>query len=133
MSKKIRYSPAFNRDWDFYYNQRHQFTFAGCNIEIQYNFESSEQGKTAKECFFYLDSQGKKFSCSEFKLLIEILTCKAALNLQIEIWSQSRAEGTLPLFELQEYMEYFQCPDWVLKAIENQRLKILNKRLNDRF
>lgn len=131
MSKKIKYHPSFNRDWEFYYNQRHQFIFAGCNINLQYNFESSEKGKTAKECFYYLDSQGKKFPCSEYQLLIEILTCKAAVNLQIKIWAESRAEGTLPLFEIQEYMEYFQCPDWVSKSIENQRIKIIRQRFQN--
>ncbi len=116
-----KYKPTFEKDYNFYLNQRHVFTFSGSQPPtIQYN----EHGKTAKECFHKLDSEGKLLPCKEPELLIELLNCKAAVNLQIKLWAQSRAEYTISLAELQEYMEHYQCPEWVLKAIENQKVKI---------
>ncbi len=120
-----KYKPTFEKDYNFYLNQRHVFTFAGS--EIGSNIQYSEKGKDAKQCFHKLDSEGKLLPCSEPQLLKELLTCKAAVNLQIKTWAQSRAEYTLSLEELKEMMEYYQCPDWVLKAIENQKFKIIKE------
>lgn len=146
-----KFSPQFERDYAFYLKHKDRFTFAGTDIKkdygiqfpgepeviikdedgndevVPFNFPYSEAGKNAKNCFHLLDSSGKSSPCSEPELLVQILNCKAALNLQIKIWAQSRAEYTLPLFELQEYMEHYQCPDWVIKAVENQKAKILKE------
>ncbi len=122
-----KFKPNFEKDYNFYLNQRHAFTFAGSDLSIQYPIKFSEKGKTAKECFHKLDSEGKLLPCSEPQLLLELLTCKAAINLQIKLWAQSRAEYTLSLFELKEYMEHYQCPEWVLKAVENQKGRILDE------
>src|ERR1700679_1469064 len=151
MSRKNRAHKQFEIDYQFYFSHRYTFTFAGSDIKDSYKIQYpgelekivkdesgeeesipwaipySEKGKTAKECFYKLDSEGKKFPCSEPQLLVEILNCKASINLQIKIWAQSRAEYTLPLFELQEYMAHYSCPDWVLKAVEAQKAKILRK------
>lgn len=156
MSRKNRFHKQFETDYEFYFSNRHEFTFAGSDIKdsykIQYpgdplpiiidddgnNVEGtweipySEQGKTAKECFYKLDSEGKRLPCSEPKLLVEILNCKAAINLQIQIWAQSRAEYTMEFFELQEYTEHYKCPFWVLKAVEAQKLKIIREWISEK-
>ena len=124
---KRKFKPNFEKDYSFYFAQRNAFTFAGSDISKQYRIVFSEKGKTAKECFHKLDSEGKLLPCSEPQLLLELLICKAAVNLQIKLWAQSRAEYTLSLFELQEYMEHYQCPEWVLKAVENQKFKIIKE------
>ena len=151
MSRKNKNRTQFENDWQFYFTQRHHFIFSGSDIKDSYKIQFpgepdikttddegkeitvpwtipySKQGKTAKECFYKLDSEGKRLPCSEPQLLVEILNCKASINLQIKIWAQSRAEYTLPLIELQEYMEHFKCPEWVLKAVEAQKTKILRQ------
>jgi hypothetical protein len=128
MSRKRKYTVSFEKDYSFYFLQRHVFTFAGSDIRASNpSLVYNENGKTAKECFHKLDSEGKLLPCSEPDLLIELLTCKAAVNLQIKTWAQSRAEYTLSLFELQEMMEYYQCPEWVLRAVESQKDRILKE------
>ncbi|HEY5268569.1 MAG TPA: hypothetical protein VII94_05630 [Candidatus Saccharimonadales bacterium] len=138
---KNKFSPQFERDYTFYLSNKYNFTFPGSYIKRDYGIQFdgdkeiiipfsipfSNKGKSAKVCFFSLDSTGKSKPCSEPELLVEILTCKAAVNLQIKIWSQSRAECTISLSEIREYMDFYQAPDWVLKAIENQKLKIIKE------
>lgn len=153
MSRRGRkgFSPQFERDYTFYLSNKDNFTFAGTDVKKDYGIQFSGEpepteidengiekpvpfpipyspnGKNAKVCFFQLDSTGKCKPCSEPQLLVEILRCKASVNLQIKIWSQSRAEFTLSKFELLEYLEHYQAPEWVFKAIENQKLKILRE------
>lgn len=143
MSKK-KFSPQFERDYSFYLAQKDVFTIAGSDIKLQYHIQFPEDpklnenndewnipysatGKNAKTCFHQLDSRGKCGPCSEPKLLVQILTCKAAVNLQIKIWAQSRAEYTLSLDELKEYLTFFQAPDWALLAVEKQKIKIIQE------
>ena len=153
MSRRGRkgFSPQFERDYTFYFSNKEIFTFAGTNIKKDYGIqypgepepiEKNEEGideivpfsipysptgKSAKVCFFQLDSEGKCKPCSEPQLLVEILRCKASINLNIKIWSQSRAEFTLAKFELQEIVDFYKAPEWVFKAVENQKLKILRE------
>ena len=153
MSRKNRkgFSPQFERDYTFYLSNKDSFTFAGTNVKRDYGIqypgepeaiekddEGNDQivpfsipysatGKSAKVCFYQLDSEGRCKPCSEPELLVQILTCKASVNMQIKTWAQSRAEYTLAKFELLEYIEFYKAPEWVLKAIENQKLKILKE------
>ena len=144
---KRSFSPQFERDYTFYLSNKDNFTFAGTDVKkdrgIQFPGEPepldeegktlpfaipySPTGKTAKVCFYQLDSEGKCKPCAEPELLVQLLRCKASVNLNIKIWAQSRAEYTLSKEELQEYIEFFQAPEWVFKAIENQKEKILRE------
>ncbi len=140
MSRRGRkgFSPQFERDYAFYLFNKDEFTFAGSDIKRDYGIQFpgepepfsipySSTGKTAKVCFYQLDSEGKCKPCAEPELLVKILTCKASINLQIKIWAQSRAEFSLSKFELLEYLEQCKAPEWVFRAIENQKLKILKE------
>jgi hypothetical protein len=153
MSRRGRksFSPNFERDYAFYLNQKDTFTFAGTDVKKDYSIQFpgepepmetdddgvlkplpftvpySPTGKSAKVCFYQLDSEGKCKPCAEPELLVAILRCKASVNLNIKIWAQSRAEYTLSKEELKEYVKHYQAPDWVFKAIENQKLKILKE------
>src|SRR5580698_5521857 len=120
MSRKNKH-PEFERDYQFYFENRYRFTFAGSDIKslvqypreaestslddegnmvtIPFSFPYSELGKTAKHCFYKADSEGKKLPCSEPELLVELLTCKAGVNLQIKMWAEGRADCTLSLAE----------------------------------
>lgn len=132
----MKFSAEFERDYNFYLENKDQFNFSGSDAKKTYGIQLpgetgtfaipySEQGKSAKICFHKLDGAGKKVPCSEPNLLIEILTCKASLNLNIKTWAQSRAEYTLSKEELSGMMIEMKAPEWVFKAVENQKDKII--------
>lgn len=149
---KVRFSPQFERDYQFYLAQKDTFTFSGSDTksdfgiqfpgdspkldekgkEIPFSIPYSATGKNAKVCFLKLDSEGKCGPCSEPELLVELLNCKAAVNLQIKMWAQGRAEYTLPAIELQEYCDYYHAPEWVFKAVERQKDKIIRQWMQDK-
>ena len=85
-----------------------------------------------KFVFFILDSEGKNNFCSEPQLLVEILTCKASINLQIKQWAQGRSEYILSKNEIEEYTNYYKCPEWVLISVESQKEKILKEWIADK-
>lgn len=122
----MKYSKLFERDFTFYYENRSFFTFAGVNITKKYNITASANGKTAKECFYRLDSEGKSHPCSEPELFVELLTCKAGVNFQIKEWALGRADCTTCYDEMIEYLSTLvACPPWVLAAIEKQKFKYM--------
>lgn len=152
---KKAFSPQFERDYFFYLSNKDKFNFGGSDVKadfgIQYQGEPDQVvqdggkdlivpfripfsvvGESAKTCFFQLDSNGKSVPCLEPVLLVEILRCKSSINLNIKIWAQSRAEYTLSKGEIQEYMKEINAPDWVFKAIENQKQRILDNWISDK-
>lgn len=147
--QKNKFRPEFERDYQFYFDNKNNFSFSGIDIKdkyliqfpgelekiiqdddckdikIPFDIPYAATGVSAKECFYKIDSEGKRLPCSQPALLLEILNCKAAINLQIKIWAESRADYTLSIIEMQEYLEFYKAPDWVLKAVENSKNKIL--------
>lgn len=123
--RKPRYSKNFERDWEFYNRNRHALDFAAVDIRQKYNqFQYSETGHTAKECFWALDSQGIHLPCKEIDLLYEILTCKASVNFHIKMWAEDRARGWLGKWEMENQIApEFDLPQWVLDATESQKIK----------
>ena len=148
---KRSFSPEFERDYTFYLTHKDVFTFAGSDLKkdkgvqfpgepepmqvdddgvlkpLPFTVPYSPTGKSAKVCFHQLDSTGKCKPCSEPELLVQLLTCKASINLNIKLWAQSRAEFTLSKEELLDCLTFYQAPEWVFKAIENQKMKILKE------
>ena len=101
MAKK--YSSNFERDYSFYLLNKDIFNFCGTLIP-KHSAISNENGKTAKEVFYSIDSQGKNIPCKEPELLNELLLCKGGVNFQIKLWAEGRADGTLPGIEFEEIM-----------------------------
>jgi hypothetical protein len=126
----MKFSENFERDYKFYYNNIHNFTFSGSEYS---NMISDKKGRTAKECFHLLDSRGKKLPCQEIILLRMLLNCKASVNLNIKMWAQGRAEYTLSLEELKEMLNDYCAPSWVLEAVENQKFKISKQLTKNNF
>ena len=116
----MKYSAKFERDWEWYLKYKDTFTFCGGFIP---EFQYSEDGYSAKECFHTFDSTGKKLSCKELKLLNEILVCKGSINLNIKEWAIDRASLILPGILFQEIIEEFELLDWMIKSVERQRWK----------
>lgn len=114
-----KYSKNFERDWEWYYNNRSNFTFSGSLPKtINLGFKYS-----AKEAFYLYDSQGKLVDTLEPKLLQEIFLCKEAINFQIKQWSEDRAKGYLPRIEFEKIIKEYSLLDWMVKAVERQKFK----------
>lgn len=147
----MKYSQAFEESYNFYLLSIGIFDFCGTlnarNVAIPCG------DKSAKECFYYIDTEGKNYPYSEHELLNQLLHTKASVNFQIKEWSQGRSDGTLPLHELSKRKAYekypysdfsdlntlewingkpvyykdietqYNLPEWVINAVERQKVK----------
>ncbi len=139
-----KYSENFERDYKFYFDNIEHFNFCGTSIP-KFKAITDENGKSAKEVFYSIDSEGKNIPTSEPDLLDKLLMCKASVNFHIKQWAEGRAEGTLPFCEFAgdgETLEWevkdgepiavykksmaivYGFPDWVITSVENQKTKI---------
>lgn len=121
----MKYSKNFERDYNCYLNNKKEFVFYGTGYP---KFKAHPDGKlSAKEVFYMIDSRGINVPTSEPELLNEILSCKASINFHIKMWSEGRADATMPYFELLEIQKEFNLPWWVVEATEKQKLKKLEE------
>lgn len=138
----MKYSNNYERDYNFYLNNIPYFQFCG-TLTPKHKAISDINGKTAKNVFYSIDTYGKNIPCCEPTLLNQLLLCKASVNFHIKQWAESRADGTLPYFEFAgegttlewskgipihclTIKQTYQLPDWVIKAVEHQKLKYYN-------
>jgi len=92
----MKYSKAFNRDYEFYLKNKERFSFAGVRVDIAHECS----GVSAKENFYRIDTRGEKnVTTNEPELLNEILRCKKSINLHIKMW----VEGYEDMLESVEY------------------------------
>ena len=133
----MNYSVGFERDYQFYLKNLNIFNFCGT---LNAKHEAIPGGDmSAKECFYFIESQGKNFPCSEPELLNALLLTKASVNFQIKEWAQGRADGTLPLMEFSQRLANtsyadivdieteYDLPQWVINATEKQKIKLWQK------
>jgi len=106
----MKYSIRFDLSYNFYLSNIDNFNFCG-TLNPFNTAEFSKDGKSAKECFFYIESNGINHPCSEPDLLDKLLLCKAGVNFQIKQWAEAREEGTLPLVELSKNAIYEYHPE----------------------
>lgn len=145
------------RDLEFYFRNRNNFRFSG-TFEPLFEPIYLKNGVNGFIAFLSIDNNGKNIPTKHPELLRRLLLCKASLNFHIKLWSESRADGTLPLIELSkkyifdnygikekekdvifstkilswinkkpcyfnDIQEQYNLPDWVIKAVENQKVK----------
>ena len=124
----MRYNKPFERDYGFYLScvSDDKFMFAGQDV-VYKNF--APDGLDAKEAFYQVDTFGNYPPCREPVLAAWLLTAKKGVNLQIKQWAEGMAELTLMPFELQEWLEELQAPDWIFKSVLNQCSKIIKRRI----
>lgn len=147
----MKYTESYQRDYEFYLGNRHNFNFSG---KTEITPIADKKGKTAKEVFYMIDTHGKKKNtpCCEPELLSELLKCKASVNLQIKMWAEARADGTLSGDEFygdgetleweekivddkrevkaikkQSIAKEYELPEWAIKAVELQKIAIMKK------
>ena len=123
----MKYSNNFERDYNWYLKYKDVFNFSGSLINKDLVIENI-QGISAKDSFYIRDSTGIIKATKEPLLLTEIYKCKESINFHIKQWAEGRAEGTLPLVDFNKIIKEYELLEWMIKGVENQKFKILNKQ-----
>lgn len=124
---KQKYSPDFERDFNWYLKMRTKFNFDGCNG--YWNKQGNDiivfdkNGVIGKEAFYKWDSQGKITPTKHPNILHTLLKTKGSVNLHIKMYAEDRAKGLLPLIEFNDFCIKNSCPVWFKDAVEQQKLK----------
>lgn len=144
----MKYSKNFERDFSWYLNNKKVFDFDGSFLYVNKKGNSlvnfSKDGVSAKEAFYYWDSEGIIKTTKHPNLLKALYKTKGAINFHIKMWAESRAEGSLPksLFNLKgkeevkrvkedakkQFIDYitieeeFNLLPWMVDAVENQKV-----------
>lgn len=135
------------KEFDYLLSQRKVFVFDGhYPKEVLFDLK----GISAREAFYKYDTHGKLLPTKHPNVLGAVLKAKGSLNFHIKMWAEDRAKGYLPgiLFSfkvvslstvkffidkigIKEVRKMFDntiekelnLPDWVIKAVENQKVK----------
>lgn len=123
----MKYSKRFDETYAFYLKNVAVFNFCG-TLNPKFEAIKSDNGKSAKECFFFIESEGKNKPCCEPELLNQLLLTKASVNFQIKEWAQGRADGTLPLLDFSKRLALIGRPMRYIKSIlkDNKVLEWIN-------
>lgn len=89
----MKYSKRFEEDYLFYTSNLDNFCFAPLDVKSKYKLINSEDGETAKYCFYKFDSEGRVIPCREIELLEKLLITKASVNFHIKLYADDRAKG----------------------------------------
>jgi hypothetical protein len=119
---KVKYSTNFIRDIKWYLKVRHDFNFDG---KLERDIEYSNTGIDGIKAFFVIDSQGKYLPTKHPNIVKSLLKTKGSVNLHIKMYAEDRVSGLFPKFELIEFLNSIDSPEWVFEAIENQKEKLI--------
>jgi hypothetical protein len=122
----MKYSKGFDRDYNFYKSNIDLFSFSGSQFDYpskHCNVIEDCKGVTAKESFYYWESNGEIVPTKEPKLLKGILKAKSSINLHIKEWAMDRAKAYLPKIVWLDMVKEMNLPQWVYEAVENQKSK----------
>ncbi len=144
-----KYSPNFERDYNFYLSNLENFTFCG-TLNPKHIAVYDSNGVDAKKAFHSIESNGKNPATKEKELLDNLLLCKASVNFQIKQWAEGLADETLTYSELvggtetlnwhidsegnpiptyfASIKDKYKLPDWVLTAVVNQAKKLIKQK-----
>lgn len=137
----IKYSKNFERDYNWYLEYKNIFTFCGTGIDKSLIITDLINGKSAKECFYLRESQGKKIATKEPELLFSLYLVKSSINFHIKMWAEGfsdygystvdkflntkelvwNADGT---FKEESLMETYNLLPWMIEALKKQVNKI---------
>lgn len=124
---KKKYSPGFERDFNWFLQVRSLFNFDGSNgyddncgnSRIIYD----KNGVSGKEAFHQWDSKGKVVPTKHPNLLHTLFKTKGSINLHIKMYAEDRAKGLLPGIEFKELCKEINAPLWFSQAVEQQKFK----------
>ncbi len=109
---------TFERDWEFYMKNMKKFTFCGCVIEIP---KYSNDGLSAKLCFYKFDTEGLLLSCTSPQLFHDVLRCKKSIGFHIILYTEGYTDMCIGISELLK--EFIDPPDWVGKSLRQQLVR----------
>lgn len=125
---KNKYNQNFERDFNWYLSIRHIFNFDGQKDYYNKYGEDiiiyDKKGIDGKKAFFEYDSNGRISPTKHPNLLHTLLKVKGSTNLHIKMYAEDRANGLLPLNELDIICKDLKSPSWFKEAIENLKIKI---------
>jgi len=125
----MKFSKRFESDYAWYLSVSDVFNFDGKQFYYDKKGENIIQpiysGLTAKECFYWYDSQGVIKPCREPIKLKILLKTKGSVNLHIKMYAQDRAKAYLPKIEFDKIIKELNLPDWFVNAVEKQKVKYL--------
>ena len=123
----MKYKESFNRDFNWYMSQRKNFSFDGISDYLDKHGSNiivhDRNGVDGKKSFYLWDSQGKITPTKHPNVLEALLKTKGSVNLHIKMYAQSKAEGTLFTFMIDELEKEFHAPEWFKLAIIEQSRK----------
>lgn len=120
------YSDNFNRDWDWYSYNHKEFNFSGSQFDYPRKHKMvvyDKNGVDAKEAFYNWETYGEITPTKHPRILKAILKAKASINLNIKMWAEDRGNGLLPGIEFKQMAREIPLLDWMIEAVENQKLK----------
>lgn len=125
----MHYSNNFERDFNFYNDNKEKFTFCG---EEVLSFPYDKNGLSAKDVFYKFDSTGKLLPTKEPELARLLLQCKKAINFQIKQWVEGYDDC---LIGREEYLNEFigEYPEWINKSFINQRFKYYKNKIRNSY
>ena len=112
----MKYSKKFNRDYQFYLDNKDLFFFSGVKVTVETDLDT---GVSGKESFHSFDTQGKVKPTREPELLRSIIVCKKSISLHIKMW----VEGFDEMMEgVDYYMNQFMGdpPPWIEDSFRKQ-------------
>lgn len=116
----MKYSAAFNRDFNWFLKMRHIFDFDGAlPLDVEYD----KNGIDGKKAFLLYDSQGKLLPTKHPILFQTLIKIKGGINLHIKMYAEDRASGLLSLIELRGMCIKWKAPSWFREAVERQKVK----------
>jgi len=122
-----KYSPGFERDFNWYLKMRQMFSFDGSSSYSNKDGKDiivyDKNGVSGKEAFYKWDSNGKILPTRHPNLLHTALKAKGSVNLHIKMYAEDRAKGLFPLIEFTAFCIKYKCPSWFKEAVERQKFK----------
>ena len=126
----MKISKSALKDMKWYLKVHKHFNFAGKNLEDYFDKKGNPiiiyaaDGVSAYESFYAFDTEGRILPTRQYLKLLKLHTTKASVNLHIQMYAESRADGCLPkLLFHSEIVHPFRCPKWFVNAVEKQKYK----------
>lgn len=104
---------------------RQAFTFTGGKLRFKYKTDAINHnlnGCNGFIAYFKNESTGQIPPTRHPNILNTLFTVKASLNFQINEWAEDRASGLLPRICFDDIVKELQLPEWVVRAVENQKV-----------
>lgn len=124
--KEVRFKITDRAKAEFAFYAESDLDMIGQHVGVvSWPFPGDSDGYSALECWWAKDTHGKMLPCREPELLAKVLRSKQSVNLQVKMWAEDVADGSL-LRQLELVTYAHGWPEWVFRAVLEQAGKIAN-------